>query len=57
MKLKVLKSEDTPKNCVHRIVLEHDENCEWVRDTQDCVFMLWSNSRNHVSGCDKQFKH
>ena len=48
MKLKVLKSEDTPKNCVRRIVLKHDENGGWVRDTQDCVFMLWSNSRNHV---------
>ena len=40
MKLKVLKSEDTPKNCVRRVVIKHDENGEWVRDTQDCVFML-----------------
>ena len=48
MKLKVLKSEDTPKNCVRRIVLKHDENGEWVRDTRDCVFMLWSNSRDRV---------
>ena len=51
MKLKVLKSEDTPKNCVRRIVLKHDKNGEWVRDTQDCVFMLWSNSRNRVGDC------
>ena len=44
MKLKVIRTEDTPEKAMRRVVLHHDDGCqEWVRDTQDLTFMLWSN--------------
>ena len=48
MKLKVISTDDTPKNAMRRVILEHDgdESHGWIRDDQDLTFMLWSN-------CDK----
>ena len=46
MKLKVLSLDETPKNCLSRVVLEHDDEYqEWIRDTMDNTFLLWSNCR------------
>lgn len=51
MKLKVLGINDLPKDCKRRIVIERDESscCEWVRDTMDNCFMLWSNCERAIS--------
>lgn len=48
MKLKVISTDETPKNAMRRVILEHDgaESHGWIRDGQDLTFMLWSN-------CDK----
>lgn len=49
MKLKVLKMSELPKGARCRVVIEHDESStDWVRDTQDCCFMLWSNCERAI---------
>lgn len=50
MKLKVLGVGSTPENCARRVVVEHDDGWqEWVRDTCDNCFMLWSNCERAIS--------
>ncbi len=50
MKLKVLGVDDTPKSCRRRVVVERDDGWnEWVRDTCDNCFMLWSNCERAIS--------
>jgi hypothetical protein len=50
MKLKVLKMDELPKGAKRRVVIERDESSnDWVRDTQDCCFMLWSNCERAIS--------
>ena len=45
MKLKVISTDKTPKNAMRRVILEHDEYSghEWIRESRDFTFMLWSN--------------
>lgn len=49
MKLKVLNIGDTPADAVRRVVISlEDASCnEWIRDTMDNAFLLFSNVRGY----------
>lgn len=47
IKLKVLSEDETPENAKKRVVLSRDDSLqEWVRDTQENTFLLWSRVRD-----------
>ena len=47
IKLRVLSEDDTPENAKRRVLLSKDDGFqEWVRDTQENTFLLWSRVRD-----------
>ena len=44
MKLKVARIEDTPANCMRRVVLSLDADYDgWIREVTETSFLLWCN--------------
>ncbi len=55
MKLKVARIEDTPSNCMRRVVLSLDTDYDgWIRDVTETSFLLWCNVA--MRHCDEVYE-